>query len=409
MKNRLAIALAMSILLSTCPTTRADDDYPIMSWETGVRSDRFSDSRNGLASLVDCGFTRAGFVRPDQLPLCEKLGIKAIVAPDSNPIDWKSLTDAQIDQRIGDVVTQSHDSNAVIGYFIFDEPGTESFPALAKAVAAVKKYAPGKLAYINLFPEYATLGAPNISQLGTKSYEEYLERFIAEVKPELISYDNYQIQYSNDQQAANVAASYYRNLLIVRRIALKHNLPFWNIVSCNQQLPQMPIPTPANFQLQAFTTLAAGADGLTWYTYYACNYFYAPINDDKNRTATWAYLKMVNDQVKVLGPIIGKLKSTGVYFTSPAMATDLPLLPGEITQEVKSGTPIMVGEFSGGSGERYVMLVNLSLERSTRVEMKYKLHQPAGYISPADGSLIQLDKDGALRLTVGQGALIKLK
>jgi hypothetical protein len=407
LKNIFA-AVLMLIALTISPIACAGDDYPIMSWETGVRSDRFSDARNGLDSLVECGFTRAGFVRPDQLPLCEKLNIQAIVAPDPNPIDWKSLSDQQIDERIRNVVTQSKNSKAVIGYFIFDEPGAESFPALAKAVAAVKKYAPGKLAYINLFPEYATLGAPNISQLGAKSYEEYLERFIAEVKPQLISYDNYQIQYSHDLLYPDVAASHYRNLLIVRRIAQKHNLPFWNIVSCNQQLPDMPVPTPASFQLQAFTTLAAGADGLTWYTYYACNYFYAPINDDKNRTPTWAYLKMTNEQVQVLGRIIKKLKSTGVYFTSPAPAKDLPVLPGELTQELKCDTPIMVGEFSGDGGERYVMLVNLSLKQSTKVEMKFKLHRPAGSISPVDGSLIPLDNDGTIRLTPGQGALIRL-
>ncbi len=400
----------MLVALLMGPVARADDDYPIMSWETGPRSDRFSDSRNGLASLVECGFTRAGFVRPDQLPLCEKLGIKAIVAAHPSPIDWKSLSNAQIDQRIRDVVTKSHGSSAVIGYFIFDEPGAESFPALAKAVAAVKKYAPGKLAYINLFPEYATLGAPNLSQLGTNSYEEYLERYVAEVKPQLISYDNYQIQYSNDQQDANTAASYYRNLVAVRGVALKHNLPFWNIVSCNQQLPQMPVPSPANFQLQAYTSLAAGADGITWYTYYACNYFYAPIDDNKNRTPTWSYLKMVNDQVRVIGKITQKLKSTGVYFTKPAPAESLPTLPGQFTDDVQSETQVMVSEFSGSAGEKYVLLVNLSLAASSKVLLKpTQTHKAVGYISPVDGSLLPLEKDGSLWLTAGEGALIKLE
>jgi hypothetical protein len=69
----------------------------------------------------------------------------------------------------------------------------------------------------------------------------------------------------------------------------------------------------------------------------------------------------------------------------------------------------MVGEFSGDGGARYVTLVNLSLKQSTKVEMKYKSHRPAGSISPVDGSLIPLDKDGSIRLTPGQGALIKLK
>src|SRR6185437_1874987 len=98
-----------------------------------------------------------------------------------------------------------------------DEPGEPDFEALGKAVAAVKKLAPGKLAYINLFPDYATLGAPDLSQLGTGSYTDYLERFVSEVKPQLISYDNYRIQFSLDQARPETAASHYANLLEVRR------------------------------------------------------------------------------------------------------------------------------------------------------------------------------------------------
>ena len=37
----------------------------------------------------------------------------------------------------------------------------------------------GKLAHINLYPNYATLGAPDRSQLGAPTYTEYLERFVA--------------------------------------------------------------------------------------------------------------------------------------------------------------------------------------------------------------------------------------
>src|SRR5213076_3231035 len=132
--------------------------------------------------------------------------------------EWKSLSDQQIERRIKTMVSAAA-GPAVRGFFIMDEPGASDFPALAKAVAAVKRYAPGKLAYINLFPDYATLGAPDRSQLGTTTYTEYLERFVTEVKPQLISYDNYMVQYSDDLKNPAQAASYYRNLLEVRRVA----------------------------------------------------------------------------------------------------------------------------------------------------------------------------------------------
>src|ERR1700722_8773820 len=106
-----------------------------------------------------------------------------------------------------------------------DELGAGDFPALAKAVAAVKKYAPGKLAYINLFPDYATLGARDASQLEAASYTEYLERFVNEVHPQMISYDNYKVQFGNDLKNGAETADYYHNLLEVRRVAREHHLP----------------------------------------------------------------------------------------------------------------------------------------------------------------------------------------
>src|SRR2546423_15705532 len=108
-----------------------------------------------------------------------------------------------------------------------------------------------------------------------------------------------------DLKNAAVAESYYDNLLEVRRVALESGLPFWNIVSSNQIRPNTPPPSPANLLFQAYTTLAAGGKGVTWYTYYSGGYKYSAVDDQGRRTATWSYLRMVNEQVRVLGPVMG--------------------------------------------------------------------------------------------------------
>ena len=251
-------------------------------------------------------------------------------------------------------------NRTVLGYFIMDEPGVTSFPMLGKIVAAVKKHAPGKLAYINLFPSYATVGAPDRSQLGTATYTEYLERFVTEVKPQFLSYDNYMVQYSDDMQEQKRAAIYYADLLEIRRVSQKYGLPFWNIVSCNRFGPPTTIPSPANLAFQAFTTLAAGGRGVSWYKYYQDGYTYAPIDNAGEKTETWRYLQIVNRQVRILGPVMNRLRSTGVFFTSPPPVKSLPLLPGRIVKTVQSKAsprgitkaepPIMVGEFTDDKG-----------------------------------------------------------
>jgi hypothetical protein len=395
------------------------DFFPILPWDPyhGWAKPYVERRANGLESIADCHFNMAGFVLPRDLPRCKKLGLGAIMLPADEAFtnlaylcEWKKLSDAEIERRVRHMVRAAGSSPAVKGFFIMDEPGVEDFPALGKAVAAVKKYAQGKLAYINLFPDYATLGAPDRSQLGTSNYTEYLERFVAEVKPQVISYDNYMVQYSQDLKDPAQAASYYRNLLEVRRVAQEHHLPFLNIVSCNQIRLETPIPSPANFQFQAYTTLAAGYRGVTWYNYYGPGYHYLPVDASGRRTLSWLYLRDVNAQIAALAPVMSRLASTGVFFSAPAPADGLPLLPGKLVEAVACPTPVMVGEFRHANGQAFVMIVNLSLERSARFTFKTRQpHSTIQVVSAMDGSLSTFDSKEGLWLVAGQGALLSLQ
>lgn len=404
--------IAIAVLLLAGPLLAAAEEnfFPITPWEVPWnKGTHLDDVVNGIASLRECGYTAAAFPRAEQISECEKAGLRVIVALPQRQRKWRELSDAKIAETVQTLVGQTAGSDSVLGYFLMDEPGAEDFAALGKAVAQVKKLAPGKLAYINLFPDYATLGAPDISQLGTASYGEYLDRYINEVKPQFISYDNYKVEFSHDLADAKQAESYFRNLLTIRAAALKHDLPFWNIVSSNQIRPGMPVPSPANLLLQAYTTLAAGAKGLTWYTYYDRGYRYAPIDRDGHRSATWSYVRMVNEQVKVLGPILKPLKSEGVYFTSPALAESLPVLPGKVITAVQSDpqSPAMIGEFSGTGGQKFVMIVNLNLQRSAKFAMTANVTGAMQRISPVDRSKSAVE-ESALWLPAGQGALLEV-
>ena len=405
--------------------------FPILPWDPQHGWQQpWIDRLYGLDSIAECNFTIAGFVQPRDLPLCEKLGMKAIMVPLSGdgpwPIPWRGMTDEQIDQRIKDIVVQTGNSPAILGYFLEDEPGVTLFPALGKAVAAVWKYAPGKLSYINLFPRYATIGAPDLSQLGTNSFTEYLERFVREVKPQFISYDNYMVQYSDDLQNLKNTASYYNDLMEVRRVAGKHNLPFWNIVSSNQIRSSTTIPSPANLAFQAYTTLAAGGRGISWYTYYSNTrptkgYDYAPIDQAAGlKTESWYYLQMINRELKIIGPMMNPLTSTGVFFTAPPPIAGLPLLPGGIIKSIDSKSsvrvascpqpPIMVGEFTGQDHRDYIMIVNLSLQLSANVKCHtHKEYRKKQVASTVDGQWLPLDETNGHWLVPGHAALIRLE
>ena len=393
--------------------------FPVMCWDPQHGwNNQYEERSFGLESMRDCNFTIGGFVQTRDIPECEKLGLKVLAFGHNDTItmrqwnnlwDDESLSDRDIKEIIRKMVQRTGNSEAVLGFFICDEPGASMFPRLAKAVEYVHLYAPGKLAYINLFPDYATLGAPDQSQLETESYEEYLERYLTEVKPEVLSYDNYQVQYSMDLEEESKASSYYHNLLDIRRKAIQYGIPFWNIVSSNQIRPFTTIPSQANMNLQAYTTLAAGGRGVTWYTYYSRGYAYAPIDEDGNKTPTWHMLREVNRQLAVIGPIMNRLNSTGVYFTSPAPVADLPVLPGELIENVEAQSPMMVGEFRGVDGSEYIMLVNLSLNKSVKFKIRLRdEHRVPKAISSTDGRLTPLNNEEGSWLVAGKGILIKL-
>lgn len=398
------------------------DFFPVYPWDWFPREVLPHEPlAKSLPGVAECGFNFAGFVKPEDLHRCDALGLKAMTA--ISGADWKNMSDEEIDAKIKEAVEQSKGHDSVIGYYLVDEPGAKAFPALGKAVAAVKKYAPGKIAYINLFPRYATTDSvenPN-SQLETKTFTEYLERYVQEVKPQFISYDNYMVEYSDDMRDAGKAAVYYADLLQIRETALKYKLPFWNIVSCNRIQLLTPPPSPARFAFQAYTTLAAGGRGLGWFIYYHRPEFsYSPINAQGRRTVSWQYLQAINQHLRTLVPLMHRLTSTGVYFTAPAPAPGLPGLPGRLITSlkvtasprgnIKETPPFMIGEFRGDDGQDYAMLVNLSLAHGARFHVETAAARgKIEWLSPIDGLPTPLlsDESGEWLLP-GHGILLKL-
>jgi hypothetical protein len=389
------------------------DFFPILPWDNiNQLGQPDLDRAVGMRSIAECNFTIVGFVTPEELPACESLGLAAIVRLGSRPAMREKLRDSsdeEIDTFVKAMVDRSGGSKAVIGYYLCDEPGASLFPKLAQAVRAVKKYAPGKLAYINLFNGGASPGAKINSKLEADGFEDYLEKYVQIVKPQFISYDNYMVEYSLDMRNPKFAAAYYRDLIVVRRVALTSHLPFWNIVSCNQIRPETTIPSPANLLFQAYTTLAAGGRGVSRYHYYQGGYAYAPIDGSKHRTLTWQYLQLVNRQLRTIGPSMNHLTSTGLFLTSPPVAGSLPLLPGRLIQAVKANVPMMVGEFTSDDQVDHVMLVNLSLEESAHCLLQTTAkRKDVQIISAEDGSSLTYNQEAGLWLVAGQGVLISL-
>jgi len=209
---------------------------------------------------------------------------------------------------------------ALYSYFITDEPSAAAFPALGKLVAYLRKRDPAHLAYINLFPTYASN-----EQLGTKgdkitAYKEHLRQYIEVVRPSLLSYDHYQFSKQGDNP------DYFLNLMMIRRTALEARAPFLNIVQACTWTPSMRVPCPDELRYLIYTTLAYGGQGISYYVYCTPGHTGGIALADGTPTPLYHALKSLNREFVAIAHKIQSLHSLAVYHAgmSPPGSEQLP-------------------------------------------------------------------------------------
>ena len=196
---------------------------------------------------------------------------------------------------------------ALYDYFVCDEPTAADFPALGRLVAYLREHDPAHLAYINLLPTYA-----NNKQLGTKgdtvtAYREHLRQFIDKVKPALLSYDHYQFAVKGDNDG------YFLNLALMREIGQQRGLPFLNIVQAASWDPSIRVPNSDEVRYLAYTTLAYGAQGISYYVYCCPGHKGMIASADGTPTPLYHTLKSVNREFAAIAGELQPLRSLGVY------------------------------------------------------------------------------------------------
>jgi len=315
------------------------DRFAIGFW-VDPPADQITDAR--YKEIADANFTLVhGAFGPrnrkevqKQLALCEKHGLKAIVRSDlSRPEELP-------------------DSPACWGYHIVDEPNTAAFAGLKATVDAIRKNRPGKLAYINLLPDYA-----NSAQLGASTYDEYVSRFCKEVGPDVLCMDYYPML----TPTADGRDGYCGNLEVMRKYALKYKIPFWNFFNTMPFGPHYD-PTESHLRWQIYTSLAYGAKGVLYFCYWTPRGGEFPkggaiISADGRRTRHYDQTKRINAAVKNLGPTLMKLASLKVIRIRP---TDDPAaaLQHSPIKTVSKGADYLIGIFRHSDGRRAALLVN---------------------------------------------------
>jgi hypothetical protein len=302
-KGFLRVGLLVGVVLLTQALAGGADSWqvgvPIVTyWAGPPLTDRVAEQMaQGEWNLVWCN--------ESELDVAARHGLRAqlqdgLLSPESLDEEGKR---AKLNALIGRV--RNHP--ALYSYFITDEPNTTNFAGLGRLLAYLRDRDPAHLSYINLFPTYASNAQLGNSGEKVAAYQAHLEQYLRKVRPALLSYDHYQFTAKGD------SPDYFLNLALIRRAALESGLPFLNIVQAASWTPSMRVPNADEMSFLVYTTLAYGAQGISYYVYCCAGHVGGIANPDGTPTAVYPALQRLNHDFVMIARELQPLRSIGVY------------------------------------------------------------------------------------------------
>ena len=201
------------------------------------------------------------------------------------------------------------DHPAVWGIDIGDEPSALDFPHYGEVYEHAQKLFPDKMIYLNLYPNYASVAENNAeqtkSQLGTKTYQEYIDEYCKYVPADYLCYDYY-------LYAVSVPRA-YENLRIVSDACRRTNRSMWIVLQVNSNKEN--VWTSENeLRFQAYTAMAFGAENIIWACYTEGWWHNQVVDKNGNKTEQYDKLKRVNAEIHRLGEPYMKYRNVSTAF-----------------------------------------------------------------------------------------------
>lgn len=292
------------------------------------------------------------------LDACRRTGLKALVL-DSRVYGGKF-------SALGEVLRDYRGHPALYGLLLQDEPSCSAFDVLRETVDQLRRQAPELLAFINLFPNYATP-----AQLGCDGYQTYVSKFTAEVRPAVLCFDHYPLLRGGERD------DFYANLEVVRREALKAKTPFWVTLQAEGIQGAYRSPSETEMGWQVWSALAYGASGILYFTYWTPPagggevHFDGIVSEDGRLRARYEWVRALNSQLRRVGGRLLGLQSLAVYHSEPVPKGCSAVQKGRVLEGLEGG-PALVGMFRLSNEKTALFVVSRDFRRT--VSVKLNLH-----------------------------------
>ena len=317
-----------------------------------------------VKDLADCGIDFVICMENDRpaLDLFHKYGVGAIVSG-IVPGWWggdgdNAGTMAAVNPMEKYVAAAASfvDHPAIWGIDVGDEPSALDFPHYGRVMDYVDRAFPNQFPYLNLYPNYASVSQNNaeqtVNQLGTPTYAEHIQKYCENVPADYLCYDFY--LYS-----INVT-KHYENLRVVADACRNTGRSMWIVLQVNSNKPAEWM-SENNLRFQAYTSMAFGAENITWACYTAGWWHNQVLDGEGNKTQQYDKLKKINAEIRTIAEEYMKYRRVSTHFVGfeghgdmAAVKQDaIPSLSTGVFFDVKAdnGAPLVVGEMVNRKGD----------------------------------------------------------
>jgi hypothetical protein len=171
-------------------------------------------------------------------------------------------------------------------------------------------------------------------------------------------------------------------------------VPFWGYLQ-SVAWEGMRAPKAAELRWNAFTTLAFGAAGLYYFTYWdpglndGLQFHDAVVNLDGSHGALFDPGALLDAEIHALGRMLGGARHDGAFVAGPNVPTGLGQLPSDAPVQAEgSASPWLIGLFTIDDGRHAALIVNLDHDAARTGG--FTLHPAVaalGEVSHADGTV----------------------
>jgi len=335
-------------------------------------------------------------------------------------VSEKMQLPADYDSRVAEAVAEFAGHPQVYGFFILDEPHVNHYEAVVQAVRTVKKHSDRLLPFVNLLPAMPS----TVELLQFRHYDRYLADYAKRTGAQQVCYDYYgQMTERNEENS-----QYYVNLNHYRNLS-REGVEFWTTLLSTPHFNYRR-PSYDDLRWQVNTSLAYGAKGILYFTFYTpdnaynseTNYRQGPIDWWGERTDTFYGIRDVNRELhQRWGDLFLELQllQVGHYPEAPAKELNTVDYSGPVKEiEILTGHEprLILSDFRHStSGQPYVFIVNANPRDSIQVQVHlegvrrlrrfnaygeaYDVDNPAPYadilqskfwLAPGQGELVEL-------------------